>query len=289
MVEELQLSGEIKADEYVKLNFIASGRLAWVGIKEGETVKKGQTLAYLDLTELRTAVIAAENAYLAADAAAKKAEDDVKGHAADETFAQKNTRVSAQTTRDTAYFKLQAARVVLQNASLTAPFAGIVTQVVHPGPGVNITAGTTEIELLNPNTVYFSVTADQTEVGRLRSEMPVKLVLDSVDDVEFTGRITAISLTPDTEATGTVYRVRVNFDQSSYALHIGMTGDVSMIVARVENALFVPPQYIHSNAQGKYLQVGRKQEERVPVEVGIEGEDRTEVEGAISEGQVIYD
>jgi multidrug efflux pump subunit AcrA (membrane-fusion protein) len=50
--EPLILPGEIKADRQVTLRFQTSGLLTWVGVKEGEEVKKGQTLASLDKREI---------------------------------------------------------------------------------------------------------------------------------------------------------------------------------------------------------------------------------------------
>ncbi|PIV09530.1 hypothetical protein COS51_02315, partial [Candidatus Roizmanbacteria bacterium CG03_land_8_20_14_0_80_36_21] len=40
--EVLSLSGEVAAEEDVILRFQTSGRLAWVGVKEGDYVKKYQ-------------------------------------------------------------------------------------------------------------------------------------------------------------------------------------------------------------------------------------------------------
>ena len=51
--EVLTLSGEINAEEKVSLKFQTSGRLAWVGVKEGDYVKKYQTLASLDQRDIK--------------------------------------------------------------------------------------------------------------------------------------------------------------------------------------------------------------------------------------------
>src|SRR3989344_7100970 len=51
--DELSLSGEIAADEHVILRFQSSGRLAWVGVKEGDYVKKYQGVASLDQREVQ--------------------------------------------------------------------------------------------------------------------------------------------------------------------------------------------------------------------------------------------
>src|SRR3990167_4452714 len=51
--ESLTFSGEINANEKVTLRFQTSGRLSWVGVKEGDFVKKYQTLASLDQREVK--------------------------------------------------------------------------------------------------------------------------------------------------------------------------------------------------------------------------------------------
>src|SRR3989339_701480 len=48
----LTLSGQIAADERAVLRFPISGKLVWLGAKEGDTVKKYQGLASLDQREV---------------------------------------------------------------------------------------------------------------------------------------------------------------------------------------------------------------------------------------------
>src|SRR3989339_2128935 len=103
VVEVLTISGEIKADKSASLTFPSSGKVSFVGVKEGDEVKRGQVLAYLDLGDLQAGETKAYYTYLAYDAAAKKVEDDMKGKGASENFLEKSTRVTAQTNRDIAY------------------------------------------------------------------------------------------------------------------------------------------------------------------------------------------
>jgi len=48
--EELILSGEISAENYAKLSFETSGRIVYVGVKEGDKVYKGKLISKLDTT-----------------------------------------------------------------------------------------------------------------------------------------------------------------------------------------------------------------------------------------------
>ena len=51
--EEILLSGEVDADEKANISFQTTGKLSWVGIREGETVQKNQTLATLDSRDVQ--------------------------------------------------------------------------------------------------------------------------------------------------------------------------------------------------------------------------------------------
>ena len=51
--EKLTISGSIEADEHATLRFQTSGRLVWVGVKEGDYVKRYQSIASLDKREMQ--------------------------------------------------------------------------------------------------------------------------------------------------------------------------------------------------------------------------------------------
>ena len=59
----LSLSGEVDAEEKAILKFQTSGRLVWVGVKEGDYVNKYQTLASLDQRDLKNRLTKYLNTY----------------------------------------------------------------------------------------------------------------------------------------------------------------------------------------------------------------------------------
>src|SRR4030066_1972411 len=52
LTDTVSASGTIGAENQVDLKFQTSGLLTWVGVKEGDSVKKWQALASLDKREL---------------------------------------------------------------------------------------------------------------------------------------------------------------------------------------------------------------------------------------------
>lgn len=291
VAEEMILSGNVNAREYANLHLNASGTIAWVGVSAGDVVYKGQPLLKLDTVKLNSAYQIAAANYRAAEANAEQILDSVKGHDNDETFEERNIRTAAETARDKAYEALVAAQKDLREATLVAPFAGVVSTIQNESPGLNVTAGTPQITIINPETVYFSVSADQSEVTNISVGQKVKIILDAIDDKEFTGTVKYISFTTRPDEIGAVYEVRVEFDDldtKSFTYRVGMTGDAYFVLAEKKNVVYVPTDFVKSDSQGDYVLLNHGKEKRY-IEVGLEGEERTEVLSGLEEGVLIYD
>lgn len=289
--EELVLTGGISADEYAQLAFPTSGDTSWVGVSEGDKVKKGQALMKLDTTTLNSAFEQAKATLRAAEATVENVHDQVKDHAGDETYAQKDERTTAEAAKDKAYDAYVAAEYNLRHATLFSPFAGIVSFVAHPFSGVNVLFSETQVEVVNPETVYFDVSADQNDVANLFPGQKVNVVLDSVPDEELEGTVDFIGYTPKPGEAGTTYKIKVkfskeNFDTNKY--RIGMTGDAKFILQEKNDVLYVPPQFVSSDTKGKYLKVGSPNN-KVYIDVGLEGEESVEIIGNVMEGNTVFD
>ncbi len=291
VTEELILSGEIQADEHAELPFLSSGELDWIGISEGEEVKRGQVLARLDTANLYASYESAISDLRSAQATLDRVYDEVKGHEEDETFEQKEDRTTAEVARDKAYRALTIAQKNLANATLRAPFDGIVSAITNPFSGIGTIYTQSQIEVVNPETIYFEVSADQTEVIDLAVGQKARIVLDSFIDQEFDGEVKFISYTPIAGEVGAVYKVKVGFSIDQFdvkRLRIGMTGDAKFILSEKSDVLYLPPQFVNSNTKGKFVNLRRKNN-RVYIDVGLEGEERVEVEGEIKEGDEVFD
>jgi len=292
VAEELILSGDIDADEYAQLKFPASGKIAWVTVKEGDEVKKGQALTKLDTTTLNTAFQTTRATLRAAEATLGYVHDQVKDNDDDETFSEKDTRTTAETTKDRAYEAYVAAEYNLRNSTLLSPFAGIVTYLAHPYSGVNVIFSETQVEVINPETIFFDVSADQTEVADIKIGQKVIIILDSLSEKEIQGTVEFVSYTPKSGEVGTIYKVKLRFDDIDYdtdVYRIGMTGDAKFILSEKKNVLYLPPKFVNSDKNGKYVRK-EKDNGKIYVEVGLEGEEAIEIiSDEVKEGDVIYD
>jgi RND family efflux transporter MFP subunit len=281
VVEELTVSGEIKADKSASLNFPSSGKVSFIGVKEGEEVKRGQILTSLDLGDLQAAETKAYYAYLAADANAKYVEDQVKDHDKDESFLQKNTRVTAQTARDAAYDTWLSAQRAVRNAKLVAPFAGVVTASTITAVGDTVTVADGLI-VVDPTSLYFGGEVDETDVGKIEMGQKVKVDLDAYSGQQFEGTVEKMGFLAKTSSTGaTVFDLWVKMDAKVLPkLKLGMNGDAQIVLATVKNVLTLPAEAVVDGM----VTIAGKEGAKVKVEVGIMGDQNAEIKAGLNEG-----
>ncbi len=286
---ELILTGRIMAVEHAYLTFQSSGELFWMGVEEGEWVKKGQYLAKLDSANLQSQYEQAVADLRKAQATADNVLDQVKDNDDDETHVMKDLRTTAEATRDRAYRALEIAEENLRNGYLKAPFEGLITDIALPYSGINTTYAQSQIEILNPETMYFDIQADQTEIKDLAVDQQVFILLDSYPEKEIEAVVGSIAYTPSIGESGTVYQVKVFFKEIDIEKYrVGMTGDASFILGIKDDVLYIPPKYLNADKEGKYVKHGPKNNQ-VYIKVGIEGEKKVEIEGDINEGDTVYD
>lgn len=289
--ETLNFSGEIDASEKITLRFQTSGMLAWVGVKEGDAVKKYQTIASLDQQELQKNLQKYLNTYSKTRNDFDKASRDTYNNLVI-TDTIKRAIQDAQADLNNAVTDVELKSLAIKFASIWTPIDGIVTKINVPIPGVNIIPSQAEFEVVNPATVFFSATADQADVVKLKEGMVGELILDPFPQSTISAKIDKIAFTPKSGETGTVYSLKVQFPirDTDTNFRLGMTGDVTFTIREKLNSLAVPTKFIKSSDGKKTLLVLRNgKKEKVAVELGETFDTDTEVLSGITENEVVYD
>lgn len=294
--ETLSLSGEVDADEKVALKFQTSGRLAWVGVKEGDTVKKYQAIAALDQRDLKNRLQKYLNTYASQRLTFEQTNTDYWNKQFNISEAVRKdaerTLQDAQYDLDSAVLDVELQSLTVEYSSLWTPIEGVVTRIDTPYSGVNITPITAEFEVVNPKTIYLSLTADQSDVVELKEGMRGNIVFDAFPDQTYTGTINFISFSPVTGETGTVYKVKMTLDEEARALplKLAMTADVDFPLKELPNILAVPLKFIKEDNKGEYLDIERKgRREKVYIKKGEEIEDKVEIKSGVEVGDIVYD
>lgn len=288
--EELVLSGEISATEKTNLFFPVSGKISWIGVEEGDEISKNQSLATLDQSSVVKNLQSSLLDYSKERNNFEQTKED-NGNATPENAANleiKRILENNQYDLDKAVLAVELKDIAKRDSVIVSPFKGIVASKSNYYVGNNIAFGTALFEIVNPDTVYFSVSADQTEVVSLDIGEECEISLDAFEGKKISGKIESISFTPDENESGTVYRVKVSVTGDIPSFRIGMTGDATFIVREKENALYVSSKFIKSDENGSYVLVGENKEKRY-IKTGLETEEDIEITEGINEGDVVYD
>lgn len=294
LVKELTLSGKIDADEHAILQFQTGGLVSYVGVKKGDTVKKYQTLSSLDertaQKNLQDKLIDYSTQRLTFD----QTKEDNLNRTPEQALNDKMKRVlqDNQYDLDKSVVSVELKALAKELSYLTTPISGIVTRADLPFPGVNLYIPTQgQFEVVNPNSIFFNVTADQTEVVNIKEKMSGNIILDSYPDENIKSLIKSISFTPKSGESETVYEVKIemsNINNSNYKYKIGMTGDVTFVTEKKLNVLFLPVSFVKSDEKGKYVFIDTKNTKKY-IHTGMETDNNIEITEGTEEGSSVYD
>lgn len=285
-------SGKTKAARSVELKFQTSGKLTWVGIKEGDRVEAYQAIAQLDVREVR-----------------KNLEKALRDYSAERNDFEEMWRVTYKGTKDPqtaltdtvkrileknqwdleqAVTDVELKHLSVEYASLVTPIAGIVTRVDTPVAGVNITPATAVFEVVDPDSLVFEASVDEVDVAAIALGSTAKVTLDAYPSVPFSGAVSKIAFSAKTSSGGaTVFPVEIAVSTSS-AVRIGMNGDVAIQTETQTDALVIPVEAVREEQAGTYAykKVGTSYK-KIPIEVGMRSDGEAVVISGLSEGDRI--
>ncbi len=292
--DALSLSGGVKADEHVVLRFQTSGMLSWVGVKEGDRVKKYQGIASLDQRELKKTLQKSLNSFAKERNAFDQSKDDTQ-RIGDQPIREAGDRLKraledAQYDLNSSILNVELNTISMQYANLWSPIDGIVIRADAKYAGVNITPASAEFEIVNPDTLYFSFVADQTEIIKLKEGTIGEIEFDAYPEEKVTGPIYYIAYTPKQGETGVVYEGRIRMPETSKDKYrYGMTGDINFVLNRKDQVIAIPSNYVKTDKKGTYVKKWiNKKPVKTYIKIGQEVEDYYEVLGGIKEGDFIY-
>lgn len=293
VTNSLSLSGTVDAEEKADMQFQTSGMLAWMGVKAGDRITKGQGVASLDQRLLKKQFEKTLNTYDKTRRTFDSTLDENKNYVVEKPEVGdqlKRIIERAQFDLNNSVLDVELQQLSAQYSYLTSPISGIVTRVDTPNAGVNVSPAST-IQIINPSTVYFSALVDQTDVGSITEGKEAKISLDSFPDNSFSGTIKSISFVPKAGETGTVYETKILFmDGDVSRFRMGMTGDATIILNEKNNTLTIPIRFIKTVGDDDFVQKkDGNSVKQVKIKTGEETDGDIEVTEGLKEGDTIYE
>lgn len=229
-----------------------------------------------------------QGAIVADQAAVAQAEAQLKELLADPT-ASDLARAEAQVAQAEA--QLEQARIELEQATLKAPFAGVVA-AVNVAPGESISQRS-PLTLIDVSRYVVKVTVDEVDVARVQVGQPVEVLIDALGQPALDGVVRLIAPQSKEGEAVTAYGVTVEVDPGDRPVKVGMTASASIISDKRAGVVSVPAAAVRSENGQSVVSVvtqgadGKQQVTPQPVEVGLRTRDRVEIRSGLSEGQQV--
>jgi len=281
-------TGTLGPKEEVPLSFKVGGVIAQMRVDEGQSVRAGDTLALLDLSEIDAAVVRARSA-------ADKAERDLTRaqRLYGDSVATLEQAQNAATGRDVARAELETATFNRRYAIIVAPASGVILKR-SAEPGELVQAGIPILKLgSHARGVVVRAGLADRDVVRVRLGDRAMVRFDAFPDRTFEGTVTELAGASD-PMTGT-YDVEVAVPSAS-RLASGLVGRVEIRPAATHPVALIPIESL-LEADGSHATVfavsadGRRAErrsvtiafltgDRVAVTSGLEGVTTVVTDGA---------
>ncbi|MBK7414285.1 MAG: efflux RND transporter periplasmic adaptor subunit [Dechloromonas sp.] len=311
-------AGTVEACLRTKLSTIIGGRIEFLGVKEGDKVKKGQLLlklwnddqqaqAALAQTQIALAARRVDEACLVAVNAEKEAkrQSELRAKGFVSTSREEAARTEAaarQASCNTskadvtqAEAKLKATRVEQGRVALYAPFDGTVAKIVGElgeystpsPPGVPTPPA---IDLIDDTCLYVKAPMDEVDAPKISAGQIVRISLDALPGKQLAGKVRRVApYVSAVEKQARTVDIEVDFVQPEVIgkLLVGYSADVEIILDGRDKVLRIPTAAIQEGGRVLLFNAESGKLEERKIKAGLANWEYTEISEGLKAGDRI--
>lgn len=238
--------GCLEEGQSVEMAFKYGGTLRQLNVKQGSTVRKGQTLARVSSPQMestrRSAQATLDQAQDAYDRL-KKVHD--KGSLPEIKWREMVANL------EKAESALDLANAMLADNTIKAPFDGTIASV-NAEIGENITPLKPIIRIINTKGMVVKITVPENEIAKVQVGDIAEIVIPALGDKCLNGKVIEKSMSASLLTHS--YPVKVLIEHPDKELTPGMIGKV-VLKADVSKGIIVPANAVLINQEGKFVWV----------------------------------
>ena len=236
--------------------------------------------------------------------AAKSGIAGAKAQVAAKANPPKDTDVAlAQEQVNQAQSSLDQTNVDLANATLVAPFDGVVSAVTPNvgelagstagstagGTAGSTASGTAVVTLEDPKSVRIDATVDETDVTKMAVGQQATVTFDALPDQQLQGKVISVAPSGTTSQGVVSYLISVGINALDKPLPAGMSATLSIVTDRKDNVLLVPNRAIRTQGGNKVVDVMTpdKKTETRSVQTGTSNDQSTQIVSGLQEGNQV--
>jgi membrane fusion protein, multidrug efflux system len=279
LVERLRLTGRLtpRPGGAALLTAPAAGVVRSLRVQIGDSVKRGQVVAQLEVPELAGDARQKEAAAAQADREAQRQQ-----RLLDEGITSSRQAEEAAANARQAAAGAAAARDLLARTRVTSPISGVVQEVLVQ-PGERVEAGKPLLQVVSGDTLDLVASIPAAQLGRLRVGLPAA-VAEEGDNAYTPGRLAA--LTPGVDSLTNAGAAVVRIPNSAGRLHSGAGATAKVRLGVRRDVLVVPDSAIVLAGDTSVVFVVGPDSiaHQRKVARGVRDDGRTEVEGDLKAG-----
>lgn len=186
---------------------------------------------------------------------------------------------------------LQALEIRISYTEIISPIDGVVSQVGMQ-QGETVVAGlqvANLITVLDPARLEMWIYMDETDVGQVKVGTSVEFTMDAYPDTVFRGEVDTVRPQPEIRDSIVYYQALVRLDPRDAAtLRPEMTTQCRIVAQEKHRVLVIPNSAIKwVDNQQAVFRVENGKPEWVSPELGLAGQNTTEVISGLKEGQIV--
>lgn len=280
----LLLTGRLEPQDDIVLAAEAMGVIEEQRVEEEQRVDAGDVLFKIDTESIRARIAEARARFTLADQELKRMRQ-----MSDRGISSPQALDQASAEQSMARAALNSAEIQLEKSVITAPIAGVITDLYRKN-GEFVDIGTDLCRLLNIDEMRVIIPLPERDFSLFKRGSLVTLTVDALPDREFQGEIYRLNTSSD-RATRT-FVAEVKLANPEGVLKPGMTVRARLVRNHFDNAVTIPlfaiialenQRFVYLEDNGKALfreiSVGRIHGDRVHVTEGLSPGDRLIIKG----------
>ncbi len=244
-------TGTLQAVRTVEVGTQISGRIVKLFADFNDTVTKGEVIAQLDTTLLRSAVEDAEASLESKKAQLAQAERELRRQESlqKQGVSSDSDLNNAQYAFDVAKAAVKAAEVSVDRArqnlgyaTITAPVSGtVIERDVDVGQTVAASLAAPKLFLIANDLSEMQILAavDESDIGQIHDGQAARFTVKAYPDRQFTGTVKQVRLQSTVDQNVVSYNVVIDVANHDRTLLPGMTATVEFLVAQAHDVIKV--------------------------------------------------
>lgn len=282
----VEVQGNVETDQNIILYPEFSGVLTNVYVKEGQRVSKGQRLAKIDDGGLSSQLAQQET-----QVALAKTTFERQQRLWDQKIGSEIQFLEAKANYEAADKAAQQIRSQLGKTVITAPFSGVIDNIIAEQGQVVNQGQTQVIRLVNLNDMYVKASLPENYLNSVKIGTEVNIRLSSIGE-EYEGTVRQVGnyINPDNRT----FDVKISIPNKDEKVKPNLIATVQVNDYTSENAITIPESILQENSKGETIAFlyepttdSTGTAKRIVLETGLTYDNKTEVKSGLKDGETV--